>query len=419
MIRHATSLDPGLGLALILADIAPGDGKLSNTDSPSTELRGAWRFIVAIGMVSFFADMTYEGARSIVGPYLGSLGASALLVGVIGGGAEFLGYAVRWFSGRGADASGRHWLFMYTGYTLNMLCVPLLALTSALGAAAGLVVGERLGKGVRTPARDALIARAGSLVGQGASFGLHELLDQAGALLGPLIVALLLGLSGYRAAFAILALPAVAALVALMFARRTERFGAVPRTEERGRLPRAYWFWLTFAGLSTAGLAHFVLISFHLARADHLPLALIPVIFALGMAVEGIAAFSLGRLSDRLGPGLVILVPLGAAAGGVLLFLFSGFFVWLGVVFWGLAMGAQTTLLKAQLARVVAPDRHAEAFGLFDTVVGASWMIGSIVLGALYDLAPRGLVAGELGLELLALAWLLFGYGRHRRQAGA
>ncbi|MGH8128575.1 MAG: MFS transporter [Gammaproteobacteria bacterium] len=380
----------------------------------SIQRRGTWRFVVAIGVVSFFADMTYEGARSIVGPYLGSLGASALLVGVIGGGAEFLGYGVRWFSGRGADASGRHWLFMYVGYALNLLAVPFLALTSTLGAATGLVVSERLGKGVRTPPRDALLARAGSLVGQGASFGLHELLDQAGALLGPLIVAALLVLSGYHAAFAVLALPAVAALISLVFAQRVQHFRAVSHTKERGRLPRQFFFWLVFAALATAGLAHFVLISFHLAQIAHLPLALIPVIFAVGMASEGLAAFLLGRLSDRSSPALLVLLPLAAAAGGILLFLLSGVFMWLGVICWGIAMGVQSTLLKAQVARVVPADRHGEAFGLLDTVIGASWFIGSIVLGALYGLTPSALVIGTLVFEALALFWLIVGRGSWR-----
>lgn len=385
----------------------------------SIQRRDAWRFVVAIGIVSFFADMTYEGARSIVGPYLGSLGASALLVGIIGGGAEFLGYAVRWFSGRGADASGRHWLFMYAGYALNLLSVPFLALTSTLGGAAGLVAGERLGKGVRTPPRDALIARAGSLVGQGASFGLHELLDQAGALLGPLIVAALLALSGYHAAFAILALPAVAALISLVFAQRVQHFRTVVRTGERGRLPRQFLFWLVFAALATAGLAHFVLISFHLAQVAHLPLALIPVIFAVGMASEGLASFLLGRLSDRIGPSLLMLLPLAAAVGGILLFLLSGLYLWLGVICWGVAMGVQTTLLKAQVARVVPAERHGEAFGLLDTVIGASWLVGSIVLGALYGLTPSALVVGTLVFEALALLWLIVGRNAWRTPASS
>ncbi|MGA7965417.1 MAG: MFS transporter, partial [Gammaproteobacteria bacterium] len=217
-----------------------------------------------------------------------------------------------------------------------------------------------------------------------------------------------------RAAFAILALPAIAALVSLVFARRVERFQAPARPMERGRLPRAFWFWLVFAALSTAGLTHFVLISFHLARVDHVHLALIPVIFAVGMAMEGITAFSLGRLSDRLGPGLLVLVPLGAAGGGILLFLYSGALLWVGVLLWGLGMGAQTTLLKSQVARVVPADRHAEAFGLLDTAMGASWMLGSIALGALYDLAPQALVAGALGFDVLALVWLFAGRGLHR-----
>lgn len=377
------------------------------------ERRGAWRFVVAIGVVSFFADMTYEGARSIIGPYLGSLGAGAMLVGVIGGGAEFLGYAVRWFSGRGADASGRHWLFMYLGYTLNLFVVPLLALTSSLGAAAGLVVGERLGKGVRTPPRDALLARAGTLIGHGSSFGLHEMLDQAGALLGPLIVAVLLAAAGYHVGFAVLAIPAVAALVALVFAHRRQHFHPVAGVRERRPMPRQFLFWLIFAALATAGLAHFVLISFHLARVAQLPLPLIPVIFAIGMASEGFASFVLGRLSDRLGPVLLAVLPLGAGAGDVLLFLLTGWLLWLGIILWGVAMGVQATLLKAQVARIVPRDRHAEAFGLLDTVMGASWLIGSLVLGALYEIAPWGLVVGALCFEVLALLWLQLGRGMH------
>ncbi|MGH8226266.1 MAG: MFS transporter [Gammaproteobacteria bacterium] len=380
---------------------------MNKADSEHGERRGAWRFIVAIGVVSLFADMTYEGARSIIGPYLGTLGASALMVGVIGGGAEFLGYAVRWFSGRGADASGRHWLLMYAGYALNMLAVPFLALTGSLGAATGLVVGERLGKGIRTPPRDALLARAGTEVGQGAAFGLHEFLDQLGAILGPLVVAGLVLFGGYRAGFAVLAVPAVLALGALVFARRFQKFPtAVPAPIERGRLPRRFWLWMIFAALATAGLAHFVLIAFHLAQVGHFPLALIPVIFAVGMASEGLAGLLLGRLSDRLGPRLLVLFPLGAAVGTVLLFLLPGALRWIGVVCWGVALGAQATLLRAQVAGVVAAHRHAEAFGLLDTVMGASWFAGSVMLGALYGLAPVALVIGAVVLESFALVWL-------------
>ncbi|HEX5313829.1 MAG TPA: MFS transporter, partial [Gammaproteobacteria bacterium] len=281
--------------------------------------RGAWRFVVVIGVVSLFADMAYEGARGIVGAYFYQLGAGALLVGVIGGGAEFLGYAVRWFAGRGADVSGRHWLFIYGGYALNMIAVPCLALTGTVGAAAALVAGERVGKGVRTPPRDALLARAGEVVGHGAGFGRHEFLDQLGAIAGPLIVAAVVVVAGYRAGFAVLAIPAAAALAALAFARR---FEIQPRqaTATAGRLPRAFWSWVIFAALATAGFAHFSLVAFDLAKIGFMP-ALIPVLFAVAMAAEGVAGWVFGHLSDRTGAMLLAGFPLCGLAGTVLLFL--------------------------------------------------------------------------------------------------
>lgn len=368
--------------------------------------RRAWRFVVVLGVVSLFADMTYEGARSIVGPYLGSLGASAVLVGVIGGGAEFLGYAVRWLSGRGADASGRHWLLMYAGYALNMLSVPFLALTASLGPAAGLVVGERLGKGVRTPARDALIARAGAIVGQGSSFGLHEFLDQLGALAGPLVVAGLLVVGGYRAGFAILALPALAALGCLAAARRFEAAPQAQTAPAAGRLPRVFWGWLVFAALATGGYSHFALISFHLAARHEFPVPLIPVLFAVAMGAEGAAALGAGRLADRFGAAPAAVFPLCGIGGVALLFLGAARLAWAGAVLWGIGLGVQTSVLRAQVAQVVPEHRRGEAFGLLDTGIGAGWLGGSAILGALYDVTPHLLVVGTAALELGALIWL-------------
>lgn len=375
---------------------------------PSTagNRRRAWRFVVALGVVSLFADMTYEGARSIVGPWLGHLGAGALTVGVIGGGAEFLGYSVRWFAGRGADASGRHWTLMVAGYALNMLSVPFLALTSALGPAAGLVVAERLGKGVRTPSRDALIARAGAVVGHGLSFGVHEFLDQLGALTGPLLVAGLVAVAGYRAGFAVLAAPALAALGCLAAARRFESH--VPRHErlDPRPFPARFWSWLGFAAFATAGYAHFALVSFHLATAGRLPLSLIPVIFAVAMGAEGLAALAAGRLSGRFGAWPLLAFPLAGAGGTALLFLGGAGASWVGAPLWGAGLGVQSALLRAQVASLVPDGRRGEAFGLLDTAIGLGWLAGSAVLGALYEFAPASLVLAAGALELVALIWL-------------
>lgn len=369
--------------------------------------RRAWRFVVALGVVSLFADMTYEGARSIVGPYLGTLGASAVMVGVIGGGAEFLGYAVRWLSGRRADTSGRHWLLMYVGYALNMLSVPFLALAGALGPAAALVVGERLGKGVRTPARDALIARAGAIVGHGGSFGLHEFLDQLGALTGPLIVAGLVALGGYRAGFAVLALPAAAALACLAAARRFEAAPAPAAPPDARKLPRSFWGWVLFAVLATGGYSHFALVSFHLAAQHELATPFIPVLFSVAMATEGLAALGAGRLGDRFGAVLVAVFPVSGAGGVAMLFLGGAGLAWGGAVLWGIGLGVQSSVLRAQVAHIVPAHRRGEAFGLLDTGIGAGWLLGSAILGELYGVAPHLLVVGTCGFELAALTWLV------------
>lgn len=375
-----------------------------------TPHKAAWRFVVAMGVVSLFADMTYEGARSVIGAYFYQLGAGALLVGLIGGGAECLGYAVRWFSGRGADRSQRHWLFMSAGYALNLIVVPCLALTGSVGSAAALVAAERLGKGVRTPPRNALLARAGEHVGHGSAFGLHEFLDQLGALTGPLIVAALVFAAGYRAGFAILAVPAVAALAALVLARRNEVEPAAS-TPHHGPLPRVFWRWVVFVMLATAGFAHFALVAFGLAAAGFTP-ALVPVLFAAAMASEGLTALLVGRLSDRYGFMLLSGFPLCGLAGTGLLFLGSGAAHWVGAVIWGAGLGIQGAVVRAQIARSVAEGRRGEAFGILDTAMGLAWLGGSATLGGLYTLRPAFLVGASTCLEIAALAWLLFNVRR-------
>ncbi len=152
----------------------------------------ALKFIILIGVVSLFADMTYEGARSITGPYLAILGASAVTVGFVAGFGELAGYVLRFFSGRFVDSTGRHWAVTIGGYLINLLAVPLLALAGSWEVAAVLIITERLGKGIRVPSRDVMLSHARSQVGQGWGFGLHQALNQIGAILGPLIVVTIL-----------------------------------------------------------------------------------------------------------------------------------------------------------------------------------------------------------------------------------
>lgn len=189
--------------------------------APNSKTSRAVKFVAMIGVMSFFADFTYEGSRSITGPYLGLLGAGAFTISVISGVGEFLGYNIRLFSGRGADRTGRYWQITIFGYILQMSVIPLLALAGSWQAAAALIIAERIGKGIRNPPRDAMLSHAAEEMGYGRAFGVHEALDQLGALFAPLLVALVLVVTkhDYKIAFATLAAPAVVMLSLLAVAR--------------------------------------------------------------------------------------------------------------------------------------------------------------------------------------------------------
>src|SRR5262249_27226269 len=133
--------------------------------------KSALRFVLLLGVVSLFGDMTYEGARSITGPYLGTLGATAAVVGVVAGAGELVGYALRFVSGLFADRTHRYWATTIVGYAINLFSVPLLALSGSWPAAAGLIITERAGRAIRKPAGDAMLSHAGSVIGHGWAFG--------------------------------------------------------------------------------------------------------------------------------------------------------------------------------------------------------------------------------------------------------
>src|SRR2546422_11100300 len=191
-----------------------------NKNQGKSSAKLAFRFVVIIGIANLFADLTYEGARSITGPFLGSLGASATVIGLVVGFGELLGYSLRSVSGFLADKTHRYWVVAFVGYVINMLAVPALALAGNWPLAATLIIAERTGRAIRRPSVEAMISYAGKEIGHGWVFGLNEALDQAGATVGPLIVALVLHLrGGYRYGFAVLLLSALLCLGTLVAAR--------------------------------------------------------------------------------------------------------------------------------------------------------------------------------------------------------
>ncbi len=371
--------------------------------------RSALHFVLIIGIVNFFADFTYEGARGIVGPFLGSLGASAAIVGFIAGFGELMGYGLRSVSGYFADKSHRHWVFAFLGYAINMLAVPALALTGQWPAAAGLVVAERVGRGIRKPTVEAMLSYAGKSIGAGWVFGLNEALDQLGATIGPLLMALVLYLNGgYRVSFAMLLVPALLCLAILVVARLLH---PRPHELEKGaghtlattKLTRPYWIYLAAGALIAAGFADFALIGFHFHKVNAVPGNLIPVFYAVAMASSALASIPLGRLFDRFGANISLVAFLISAASAPLVFLGASVSAFIGMIFWGIGMSAQGSLFQAMLAGVIPPEKRSTAFGLFDTGYGIAWFLGSAIMGLLYEKSILAVVLFSVALEIAAL----------------
>ena len=380
--------------------------------------RSALQFVLLFGVVNLFADMTYEGARSVTGPFLATLGASALAVGSVTGFGEFLGYALRLVSGRLADRSRLYWPVTLVGYVVQMASVPMLALAGSWPTAAVFIFLERTGRATRNPPRDVMLAQAGEQMGLGWAFGINEGLDQLGALVGPLAVAALLAWRhSYALAFAALAIPAFVTLLLVGSAR----FGfpyAGRSPHEHGHeqereaspatgYPAAFWWYCLGTGLVGFGFADYSLIAYHLSRAHVIPGPWVPVFYALAMGAGGLGSLLAGKLFDK--HGLLVLIPLtiAVAAYAPLAFL-GGFALALaGALLWGIGLGAHESVMQAAVARMIPRQRLGSAYGLFGLVFGAAWFAGSAALGALYDRSVPAAVMLAVVTQLCAVVPLI------------
>jgi predicted MFS family arabinose efflux permease len=381
--------------------------------------QAALRFVIVLGVANFFADLTYEGARGIIGPFLGSLGASATVVGFVAGFGELVGYGLRSVSGYFADRTGKYWLVTLVGYSINMLAVPALALAGAWPLAAGLIVAERTGRAIRKPATDAMLSEAGKSIGAGWAFGLNEALDQAGAMVGPLIVALVLALrKSYQSAFAVLLVSALLCLGMVVIARLVHSRGAKDDSRlthllEAPGSSKAFWLYVAAGALIAAGFADFSLIGFHFRKAHVVTENFIPIYYAAAMGAGAVGSLVFGRLLDRLGQSIIIVLFFVTTLFAPLVFFGNFIFALLGMVLWGLSIGAQDSLLKALLTPIIPPGKRSSVFGLFDAVYGLAWFAGSAVMGLFYDMSILGLVLFSITLQLAALP--LFAIARKQK----
>jgi predicted MFS family arabinose efflux permease len=384
----------------------------------------AFHFIVLLGIVSMFGDVTYEGARSITGPYMAVLGAGAGVVGLVSGFGEFVGYALRLASGYIADRTRAYWVLTFLGYGL-VLSIPLLAFAGTWQVAAVLIVLERMGKAVRTPARDTILSHATKRVGRGLGFGLHEALDQVGAVVGPLIFTAVFLLEGsYRQGFNILWAPAVLAVVALAIARR--RVPAPEKLEEADGgtasagtgLPRVFWPYVVFICLSIAGYANFQLISFHFKVQSVLSDAQIPLFYVIAMAADMVVAPLIGKVYDRAGLSSLAAIPVLSIPLPFLVFSRGFAPVVAGVVLWGAIMGIHETIMRAAIADISPVERRGSAYGIFNTAYGAAWFLGSTAMGFLYEISVNYLIVFAVAAEVLSIGAFLYLRGAIRAARG-
>jgi hypothetical protein len=401
-----------------------------------------WRTVVGFGVVSLAADMVYEGARSVTGPLLASLGASAVLVGLVSGAGEATALLMRLVFGSWADRSRRYWSLTFAGYGLTAVCVPALAVTpflagAGLALACALILGERLGKAVRSPAKTALLAHAAAAVGLGRGFGVHQALDQIGAVAGPLLVAAVAAAAGtIWPAMAVLIIPGALAMLLLIriwrsmgnpiaggqHAATTEPTAPPERRESlfsklHGGLPRVFWLFAAASAAASGGLVTFAVISFHLTQDHVVSVAAVPVIYAAAMAAEAFAALGSGWVFDRTRGGVLVGLPFVISAVPVLAFAGSPLIAITGAVLWGAAGGVLDSTVKALVADLVPASRRATAYGVFAAVQGVAAIGGGVMAGALYERSLPILVAAVVITQIIALVLLIATLRRYHSMA--
>ncbi|MDD5096961.1 MAG: MFS transporter [Candidatus Omnitrophica bacterium] len=390
----------------------------------NNQKKTAFKLILLFGLVSLFGDMVYEGARSVNGPYLKTLGANAAMVGLVAGLAEFLGYAVRLFSGYFADKKKAYWLFTFIGYGL-LVSVPLLSLTGIWQVAVIFIIVERLGKAIRSPAKDTILSQATKQVGTGFGFAIAEVLDQIGAIIGPLIFTLLFvflgkgsrGLVDYQQGYALLWIPLALVMLCIYFAYRAVPNpqvleSSVIKNPESEKLSKVFWIYTVFTFITTLGFTNFALIGYHFKAKQIMTDAQIPLFYAIAMGVDAIAAMVIGKTYDIFKTrrnnekaGLLTLLAIPAFSLFIPVFVFSAKFSWCltGAIIWGIVMGAHETVMKSAIADLTPLKKRGTGYGIFNTAYGLAIFIGSALIGLLYEHSIAAVIIISVVVELAAI----------------
>jgi MFS family permease len=383
----------------------------------------AMLFLILLGIISMLSDFTHEGARSIYGPYLGLIGVSAFLIALTSGLGEFIGQALRIVTGIIADKTKKYWLMMILGYAINLLVIPMLMFVDAsiFEVAIILILLERVGKGIRAPAKSALTSFTTEQLGAGKAFALQEAMDQFGAFLGPIFVFLVLNvnqgseLDGYQLAFGLLGIFAILTLVVLVIAKmkypNPDHFEQ--KTFSKGfKSNRSFIVYMIAISFIAFGFIDYPVLSYHIGNQSTIQVIYIPLLYALAMGIDALSALFFGYLYDKKGIiSLQIAIVFSLFISPVFFLLDANWAIVLGVLLWGIAMGAQESILKAVVSALVSKEKRATAYGIFYTVFGSAWFLGSILIGYLYEINIIYIVIFTVLMESIALICLTI-YGK-------
>jgi len=384
----------------------------------------ALKLIILFGIISLLGDVIYEGARSVNGPYLAILGANAAIIGFVAGAGEFLGYAIRIVSGYFSDKTKAYWFFMIAGYGL-LFTVPLLSLAGIWQLAALFIISERIGKALRNPAKDTILSQATKQIGTGMGFAIVEVLDQIGAIIGPLIFSVfffLVGASGkaisdYQVGYSLLWIPFILLMIVIFIAyflvkKPQELEKSIVTKKEHEQFSRVFWLYTLFSFITTFGFVNFTLIGYHLKVHNLLSDAGIPLLYAVAMGIDAVMALVIGKTYDTLknkkkneNAGLLALlvIPLLSMFIPLLAFSLNYIFIIISMVFWGMVMGAHETIMKSAIADITPLKKRGTGYGIFSTSYGLAIFGGSIMVGLLYDFSIPILIIITIAIEIIAI----------------
>jgi MFS family permease len=375
-----------------------------------------FKVFIFLSLVSLFADITYEGGRSIFGSYAKILGASALLASLATAG-ELLGYISRFISGIIATrlkSSKVYWGLTISGYVITLIAIPLLAFSGNWFIAILLILLERIGKGLRSPVRDVILAEVTEKIGRGKAFGLHETLDQIGAILGPLIVSISLFFtnSNYQITFLILAIPAFLALFFLFSAyfeypnvKAAEKtFKKNLRSKDKMKI---FWIYSIAMSLVALGFISWINFSYILKTSDVFPDYYIATFYLIAMLADGLLALPIGLMYDKFGLVSLLFAPIASILIIPLLFTQNFISVAIASVLWGIVMAIYESNARAAIADILPENKRAFGYGVFGLGFGVAWTVGSAIYGYLYEVSQSSMIYFAISIESVALALLL------------